>query len=520
MNILRHAGLAAVLAGTLSLCAAQNAVSFSKVTSKSGVTPANIYTVDLNNDGITDIIQDTAQSPDGFTVSLGNADGTFRAPVEYRFPDNNLGVKQIATADVNNDGKADVIACLGGTNKVVVYLGNGDGTFRAPITSTIALASGFTWETAGMVAADFNGDGKVDIAAYAGSSNGSVRAASKLYVLQGDGTGGFSNPHMLLDGPPVFPQFQLFAGDFDADGKADLATTQPIENSEGGVASTTVYVLFGNNDFTFETTTPYQQNGNLTLAAGDLDSDGITDLYGDNGTQLTLFYGSRSRVFYGYYPSMQLKQYEVPTSMPDGWEWTPQYALADFNGDGRMDLAAFSLINGNTQNLYIRFYLFGANRGEFTRQDIAIPWRTWDTAPVPGLFGNRFRPDVVLNQSSNGGSPPQNTPSYLTTLVNQDGGNYGPCGYPASGHGFHVCAAGTASGTSSVFHASAASFGQLRKIELWVDGKKVAEQHHAWDHHAWFNYTHAFTAGTHKASIIAADVDNRLQKYQFSFTAK
>jgi hypothetical protein len=517
MNTLRSLGLAAFAAGTVSLCAAQAAVSFSKVTSSSGVTPANIYTVDLNNDGITDIIQDTAQSPDGFTVSLGNGDGTFKAPVEYRFPDNNLGFKQIATADVNNDGKADVVVGQSGTNQILVYLGNGDGTLQGPKISTIALASGFTWETAGFVVADFNGDGRVDVAGYAGSSNGSVRTASQLYVVEGDGTGGFSNPHMILAGPPVFPNFQLFAGDFDADGKTDLATTQPVEDSEGGTASTPIYVLYGNNDFTFTKTNPYTQNGNLTIAAGDLDSDGITDLYGDNESQLTLFYGTRSRTFASYFPSMQLKQNEVPTSMPDGWEWTPQYALADFNGDTHMDLAAFSLINGNTQSEFVRFYLAGPSRGQFTRQDIAIPFRTWDTAPVPSLFGT-IKPALVLNQSNNGGSPPQNTPSFLTSLVNQDGGSFGPCPYPSNGQGFNVCNAGGGNGSSSVFHATADSIGELRKIELWVDGKKVTEQHHAWDHHAWFNYTASFPAGIHKATLIAADVDNRLQKHSFSFT--
>ena len=518
MNILRSLALAACAAGTVSLCAAQAAVSFNKVTSLSGVTPGNIYPVDLNNDGITDIIQDTAQSPDGFTVSIANGDGTFKAPVEYRFPDNNLGVKQIATADVNNDGKADVVVGQSGTNEILVYLGNGDGTLQSPKISAIGLASGFTWETAGFVVADFNGDGKVDVAGYAGSSSGSTRTASQLYVVEGDGMGGFSNPHMILSGPPVFPDFQLFAGDFDADGMTDLATTQPVEDSEGGTASTTVYVLFGNNDFTFSTTTPYQQNGSLTLAAGDLDGDGITDLYGSNDTELTLFYGTRSRVFQGYYPPSGAGPGNENGSLPNGWSWTAQYALGDFNGDGRMDIAVFAWTNATTFTEYVRFYLAGAGRGQFTQQNVQLNRYTWDTSPVPVLTGDRLKPGLVLNQSNNGGSPPQNTPSYLTTLINQDRGAFGPCPYPANGQGFNVCNAGGANGTASVFHAAVSSFGELRKVELWVDGKKVTEQHHAWDHHAYFNFTGSFAAGIHKASLIAADVDNRLQKHAFSFT--
>jgi hypothetical protein len=127
---------------------------------------------------------------------------------------------------------------------------------------------------------------------------------------------------------------------------------------------------------------------------------------------------------------------------------------------------------------------------------------------------------VALNLSENPGDPPYNTPSTIRAALNQDSGAFGPCNYPSSGQGFNVCAAGTGTGTTKVFHAAVNSFGNLRKIELWVDGKKVAEQHHAWEHQAWFNYTHAFTAGTHQASLVAADVDNRLQKHKFSFTVQ
>jgi hypothetical protein len=61
-----------------TLLNAQTPVNFTGVTSTSGETPANIYSVDLNNDGLTDFIQDTAQSPSAFTVSINNGDGTFK----------------------------------------------------------------------------------------------------------------------------------------------------------------------------------------------------------------------------------------------------------------------------------------------------------------------------------------------------------------------------------------------------------------------------------------------------------
>jgi hypothetical protein len=112
-------------------------------------------------------------------------------------------------------------------------------------------------------------------------------------------------------------------------------------------------------------------------------------------------------------------------------------------------------------------------------------------------------------------------PQYVVTALDTtSSGNWGGCGYPGKGEGIHLCTPASGATTSSTvsFKASANSFGQLRKIELWVDGSKVAEQWHTWENWGWFNVSKTFAAGTHKASLVAEDVDNRLQKYAFNFT--
>jgi hypothetical protein len=80
------------------------------------------------------------------------------------------------------------------------------------------------------------------------------------------------------------------------------------------------------------------------------------------------------------------------------------------------------------------------------------------------------------------------------------------------------CSPVVSSGSTVNFNATANSFGQLRKIELWVDGKKLDEQHHTWEGKAWFNYSSTLAAGTHQGTYFAADVDNTLQQYNFTFT--
>lgn len=505
--------LCALISATI--CAAQTPVSFSSITTTSGDTPANIYPVDVNNDGFTDLIQDSGQSPSGFTVSIANGNGTFKAPVFYSIPGGKSVVMPIATADFNNDGKVDVAVSIVGTSQIAVYLGNGDGTFQAPILSTINLYSGYAFAMAGIAAADFNADGNIDLVAWANEGT----TQTLLYTLQGQGNGTFiTTPTLAITGPPVQPQMQTFVGDYDSDGKADIAVTTSIEASNGSVASTTLHVLYGNNNFYFADTTPYTANGGFWIGSGDLNSDGYTDLFGESPSQqLGLFYGNSSRTFSSFF-------YDMPNTgstglSSDGWQFMPQFTMADFNGDGSMDLAITAWSTDYRQS-YIEFLLADGGLGSFTSQVVALPnTYTSATPTVAGLFGRGLlAPDVALSQSPNGGSPPQNTPSFIAAEINQDTGWFGPCAYPGGGQGFNVCSPGTPYQSTTLLSASVASFGKLRKIELWVDGVKVSEQRHVWDQHGYFDWNGTFSTGTHQATFYAADIDNRLQRYDFSFT--
>jgi hypothetical protein len=281
-------------------------------------------------------------------------------------------------------------------------------------------------------------------------------------------------------------------------------------------------VLYGNNDFTFEDTTPYSTNTPFFIGSGDLNSDGSTDLYGLNGfagvQQLGVFYGNSSRTFSSYFTTLS-RSYPLGASS-DAVNDMSQFTLADFNGDGRMDLAAMGW-SADYATAYMEVFLAGSSPGQFTMQPVQLPTTyNEDSAPIAGLFGDSLlTPDLVLNRSPNYGSPPQNTPSYLVAEVNQASrGYFGPCYYPRSGEGFNVCAPGLVNGSTATFNASANSYGQIRKIELWVDGRKLSEQYHTWDKHAYFAFSATFAAGAHQATLFAADVDNRLQRSDFTFT--
>jgi hypothetical protein len=489
---------------------AQNSASFNIVTSNAQTdSPGNIYAVDVNNDGLTDIVSDGGYAPAAFYVSINNGDGTFATTARYLLPVNNQEPMCVAAADYNHDGKVDLAVPLGGTNQIAVYLGKGDGTFQSPIISTVNFPqSYYTFAgSAGCGAADFNGDGAIDLAAW--SSNG------ELYVMQGAGSGKFkASPHPALAGFSSFSGNPVFVGDYNGDGKADIATATGTENN-----GTTFNVLYGTNDFTFVATTPYTSSALVWLGSGDLNSDGITDLYaftnfGSAPQQLGVFYGSKSNTFSSYWINTP-SDFRVGAGSA-AQPFTPQLTMADLNGDGRMDLAAMA-IDSSTNNEYVIAFLAGANPGEFTPQEVALPTNSpWLTSPVAGLLSRGYlKPDVTMNQSNQGSGDP--TPSTLTALLNTTSGDFGLCPYPKSGKGFNVCVPGISSGNITAFSAAADSFGQLRKIELWVDGRKVQEQDNVWDTHAYIDWKGTFASGTHHATFYAYDIDNTSQRYDFAF---
>ncbi len=131
--------------------------------------PDQVVIVDLNGDGIPDlVVSNYCQSgsncpgPGDVAVLLGNGDGTFKAPVSY--PSGGYHVFLVAVGDINRDGHPDVVvanecdsaSCTHGTAGVL--LGNGDGTFQA--AQTYSSGGSIPYK---VVIADVNGDGKPDV---------------------------------------------------------------------------------------------------------------------------------------------------------------------------------------------------------------------------------------------------------------------------------------------------------------------------------------------------------------------
>lgn len=209
---------------------------------------------DVNRDGIPDIV--TASFLSGtVSVLLGNGDGTFQAPRVY--PTNANSLLLVAVADFNGDGNPDLaISSYGGPIGGGIMLGNGDGTFQAPIGLNEASA---------LAVGDLNGDGKMDLVVGG--------AGFTLSVLLGNGDGTFTE--VTSNGGPV-SQFAL--ADVNNDGKVDVLFSE-VDGKEVGI-------LLGNGDgtlqpATFLNTKRFNQG---QIAVADVDGNGKPDVLVSNKT--------------------------------------------------------------------------------------------------------------------------------------------------------------------------------------------------------------------------------------------
>jgi len=227
------------------------------------IYPFQIVAGDFNRDGDLDL----AASERGSYVFLGNGDGTFKKPVHY----NEVGSGGvIATADFNGDGILDLLVGYYGFD---IMLGNGDGTFQKPRTAlrfnkqinNCSFGQGFA-------VTDFNADGIPDLAFCERDQNN-----GKLWVALGNGDGTFKKPVSIPISNGSFG-FSFAVGDFNSDGKTDLLVNYNITdfqsendlylgNGDGTFQHKRVVKLPGNPGY----------NPELGIVPADFNSDGLLD---------------------------------------------------------------------------------------------------------------------------------------------------------------------------------------------------------------------------------------------------
>ncbi len=330
-----------------------------KITTGLDTNPVHMRAADLNGDGKLDLVVANYNSRT-ISVLLGNGDGTFQPPVDYTVGAN---PRHVCIADFNHDGIPDIAVTLWGDNKVAVLLGNGDGTFQAPSTFPTGK------NPLGVEAADLNGDGNIDLAV-------GIFNNDRIQILDGDGTGNFTTPPAPQAGfgnltspqpylaAPSGPQ-EMVIGDFDGDGKPDIAVAGGLGNA--------VWIYSGRGDGTFQGRRALAAGSYPAgLASGDFYRDGMPGLVTANmlGNNVSVYRPSATAVGFWSYTTVP------PISLTTGVN--PSGLLADdFNYDGVMDMAVANKDSNSITVFLNRRFTFGTMSGLFGNF-------TAVTTPAPG----------------------------------------------------------------------------------------------------------------------------------------
>lgn len=307
-----------------------------------------------------------------------------------------LSPEAVVTADFNGDGRLDLAVANLSSNTVSILLGNADGTFQPAQTYATGMGP------ASLAVGDFNGDGKLDIAT-ANEGNNTVS------VLLGNGDGTFQAVKSYAVGSqPV----SVAVGNFD--GKLDIVTANQGDN--------TVSLLPGNGDGTFgaaKTIASYSQSA-ASVAVGDFNGDGKLDLaVAIRGTD-----GSWG--YYGYYPGYSpavnvllgngngtftpVSIYALPSpyGVPPSSYADPSVAAADPNGDGKPDLVTTNPGDGSVS------VLLNNGNGTFSGPTSFSAWGSPVSVTVADLNGDG-KPDLVT----------ANTGDTISVLPGNGNGNFG-----------------------------------------------------------------------------------------------
>lgn len=295
-----------------------------------GGFPESVVVADLNHDGKPDLVVANCGTFIGggycssgsrgvVSVFLGKGDGTFQSATTYDA--GGYSAVQVAVADVNLDGKLDLLVAVG--EGVTVLLGNGDGTFQA--------ASAPWGESATSIAvADVNSDGRPDLLVLPGESD-NLEAVMNVFLGNGDGS---FQPPVSYRVPGVLSALGLAVADINQDSKLDVVAVGVGEN---GNLPGKVGVLLGNGDGTFTQGGTYGTGGRFvfSVAIADVNGDGIPDVVVGNCTSTCVSEDGSVAVLVGTRYGFR------SAALYDSGLTSARYVAAvDLNGDGKPDLVA------------------------------------------------------------------------------------------------------------------------------------------------------------------------------------
>ena len=331
--------------------------------------PNNLVALDVNGDGKIDIVAMTPYN--GVYVFLGNGDGTFQAPIANATVCTNAigNCESMAVGDLNGDGKPDLAFQSNDTTGggISILLNTGSGTFGSAAYYPVAISGVFAG--AGIAIGDVNGDKKPDIVV--GSAGG---ATAIVYLNQGAGTFKVSG---TVGSIPLNPTNNVVLADINNDKKLDIVVPDPFGD---------VYTFYGTGKGTFTAGQVYPLQScndcsNFLVAVADFNGDGTLDVLDTDGFFTnTVSLGRGDGTF------------QTAQSFPFALEGQYQnIAVADFNGDGIPDVAAQGVTSGSVA------VVLGAQHGTLAAKQLitSVCTNTFTYGIAAGDVNGDGKADVV-----------------------------------------------------------------------------------------------------------------------------
>ena len=293
--------------------------------------PAGIAVGDLNGDGIADFVwTDTSTNPPALNVMLSQPSGTWLPGASIGFPISVTRLSGCLLADVNGDKRLDLV-CADAyqfTIFIHVFPGNGDGTFQAPIATTLPSQSNGSWAVPVLYpVGDLNGDGFPDFYEIEAESQ-------EAQILLSDGKGGFKSP---IPAPSSINSALVVSGDVNGDGIPDLLFTLGPEvalgKGDGSFGPVQDYAALSYYD---ATCVFHEMEGNGRLDAVCGYAETITgDITG--ATDLIILHGNADGSF-NTTPIAQKRFGDYNNEFDGFGTFLEPVAVADINGDGIPDV--------------------------------------------------------------------------------------------------------------------------------------------------------------------------------------
>jgi hypothetical protein len=380
-------------------------------------TPWYITVADFNHDGIPDVAvvnlyASSFGSPD-LAIFLGHGDGSLQPPLlMYNIAQqaNVTWIYAILAGDFNGDGKIDLLLAGEDSNflgKLVFLAGNGDGTFQAPIVSSLGSSS--LEDVENIATADFTGDGKLDVVVSINLFTVQTGVgAAKILFAKGNGDGTFAAPVVLSETDGGGP---IAAADLNHDGKPDIAW---IGNK--------LNVAFGDGNGGFSAPTQYPLSKPVSdagfLAIADFNGDGVPDILTDSidsyptSTSINVYPGNGNGTF-----GTAINTSIIGTAIG--------ISIADFEGNGHLDLFIGGTNSGSSAP---SLYLHGNGDGSFTVTTLNVEFGTVTPFPSPSVaadLNGDGKPDIVFVDPNLGVGVLLNTPGDAPIALYPAGYSFG-----------------------------------------------------------------------------------------------